>query len=78
MEWGILLQVLSPFIAPATVWLVKKGLPRVPKVVWPVLTTVFGAVAATIGGADPGLAVALGGSGVAVREVTDQTKKAVA
>lgn len=70
------LQLLAPLIGPVIVGLLKTFvLPAIPKPLLPVLATLIGAVAAAIGGADTGTALALGGSGVALREIVDQATK---
>lgn len=69
------LQILAPVIGPLVVALLKRFMPDVPGVLQPVLATIAGAVAAYFGGADLASAAALGGSGVAVREVLDQARK---
>lgn len=74
-----LLQLLIPFVATAAVAAVKKILPRVPKVVLPVLAPVAGvAIALATGYTDAQGGALLGAAGVAVREVYDQVKKALA
>lgn len=75
MNWLLLVQALAPIIGPLITALIKQMAPKIPGPVLPVLATAIGAVTAGLGGADPVTAVALGGSGVAVREVVDQVKK---
>lgn len=77
MEWIALLQILAPIVGPIITMLLKKAAPGLPAILLPIIATTIGAATAAAGGASPVTAVALGGSGVAVREVVDQTKQLV-
>ena len=77
MDWGVLVQLFAPIIGMLITALIKRYLPQVPKPLLPVIATTAGAIAAAVGGADATHAVALGGSSVGLREIVDQTKKAL-
>lgn len=74
-------QGLIPLVVPGLVALFKFLLPKVPKVVLPILAPILGAAADVLlhfaglssGGALTG--AILGGAGVALREAYDQSKK---
>ncbi len=69
-------QLLAPILAPAITALLKYLIASLPKPAVPVIATAIGATIATLGGANHETALALGASGVAVREFIDQVRKA--
>lgn len=74
---GLLIQALAPVVGMAVTALVKWLVPQIPLMARPLVAIAVASATAALGGADPELALALGGSAVGVREVVDRTKKAV-
>jgi len=75
-QTALLIQALAPIVGTLVTALVKWLVPQLPKLAQPLLAIAAGAVTASVGGASPELAMALGGSAVAVRETVDRAKKA--
>ncbi len=75
-QWLKLMQILAPILAPVLVAVLKQFVDAIPKPAIPVIATAVGAGIATLGGANHETALALGASGVAVREFVDQVRKA--
>lgn len=72
MEW---LQLFAPIIGPLVTGLLRRAMPAIPKLLLPIIATLSGTVCAVFGGAENHTAMALGASGVAVREIQDQVRK---
>ena len=71
-DYNIWLLAIAPAVGPLATAMAKKAMPYIPKFLLPILSTIVSAWAAVFAGAGPQLAVAVGGSSVAVREVVDQ------
>lgn len=70
-----LLPVLIPALVPAAVAQIKVFVPKIPKVVYPILAAGLGVGSTLLTGVDWGAGALAGLAGVGVREVVDQTKK---
>jgi hypothetical protein len=81
MDTQTIINILTPVIAPAVVFLVKLVWTKIPTVLIPVLATIIGAggnLAATYVAGHPtniGIAIALGLASIGAREIVDQIKK---
>lgn len=71
------LPVIVASVGPALTAVVKSAVADIPKVLLPLLSAAIGTAAAVLVGFDYGDSVALGAAGSAIRELLDQTKKAV-
>ena len=76
-------QAIISFVVPLMIWGSKLLLPKIPKVVLPILAPFLGAgveillyLVGASGTSNPILGAILGGLGVWLREVVDQLKKA--
>ncbi len=76
MDWLALVQALAPFIGPVLMAILKQLTDQIPKAAQPVVAAALGATIAHLAGATMTTSVELGASGVFVREVVDQTRKA--
>jgi len=76
-----LVTLLIPILAPLITAGVKKLLPRIPKLVVVILQPILGAIIGAFTGIDvitgAEVGMILGGSGIAVRETVDQSKKLI-
>jgi hypothetical protein len=68
-----LIMAMSPLVVAG----VKKVVPKVPKVVLPLLSVAVGTVAGYVTSVGPLAGATYGAVGVALREVVDQVKKAL-
>lgn len=75
VDLNAILPLIGLIVGPIVTGLVKRILPSIPKMLLPLLSTVVGAVAAVLAGADTSSAALIGGASVGVRESTDQLLK---
>lgn len=75
-KWLQLATLLIPFIAPLITAGIKKLLPKIPKLVVVLLQPILGAILGALTGL-PLEGAALGAGGLYVREVVDQSGKAL-
>ena len=75
VDWNSILPLIGLIIGPIVTGAVKRILPSIPKMILPLLSTVAGAIAASLAGADGHTAALIGGASVATRESLDQTLK---